>query len=240
MNTNSKRTQAEHARVKQGAAVLAAAEAIGTKPVAEPLRVFRDAYRAYAESEGKVDETAARLATEKLSLRQIGAAHDAAVEALARSLVTDGEPRVNPFGAFGAETPGDIKRMAPAEAAQAVRTLLAGLASHTSLSAATLQAGARVEQATQQVEAALLPFKTRQDQVRAARKMSDAVGRRYDKALSALRYATRAVAVSGAPEIYATLFPTVARIRKPKRAVVESVAASTVAPATTPPQPPTP
>lgn len=235
MNTTSRTTQAADPRLKRGAAVLAAAEAVDTRPVAERVRAFRDAHRAYGEAEGKVDEAEARLAAEKLTLAQIGASHDAAVEALACSLVNEGQPRLNPFAAFGAATPGDIKRLAPEDAAHAVRTLLVGLASRSGLSAATLQAGARLEQATRQVEAALPPLKALQDELRAARNISDAVGRRYDKALSALRYAARAAAVSGTPEIHATLFPTPARTRKPKPSV-----APAETPATNVTQPPTP
>jgi hypothetical protein len=231
MHTSSRTTQETNARLKIGAAVLAAAEVVDTHLVADRLRAFDEAHSAYLDAAHKIDAADARLETEKRGLEEVGAAHDAAVEQLAVSLVNAGQPRINPFAAFDADTPGAIKRMPPDEAARAVRSLLGTLSRHGGLSAATLAAGAAVEQATQHVEAALVPFQARQDESRAARRMADVVGRRYDLALRALRHAARAAAADGAADLYDTLFPITTRVaRKTKPAVAE--------PPTAPPAPP--
>ncbi|MEO8604650.1 MAG: hypothetical protein ABI629_18930 [bacterium] len=104
--------------------------------------------------------------------------------------------------------------MPPDEAAHAMRNLLGVLSRHSGLSAATLAAGARVEQATQHVEAALQPFNTRQNELRAARRMAEVVGRRYDLALRALRHTARAAAADGAADLYDALFSITTRVAR--------------------------
>lgn len=214
MNTTSRSTQSRSKRLKIGAAVLAGAEAVDTTLVAARLGAFTDQHRGYLETERTVDAAEARLETERLKLAQLGAAHDEAVEKLACSLANDGQPRTNPFEDFGVESPSHIKRMPPAEAARAVRTLLATLGRTPNLSAATREAGERVDQMTQLVEAALPPYQTALDELRAARRISDVVGRKYDDTVSALRRAARAAADDGADDLYPALFPNQPRAAK--------------------------
>ena len=156
MNTTSRSTQTSSPRLKVGAAVLAAAEIVDTKLVAARLRAFTQAYRDYLDAEHTVDEAEARHEAEKLKLAQVGAEHDEAVENLACCLVSEGEPRANPFADCDT-SPSGIRRLAPAEAAREVRALLASLARRTNASAATREAGG-LEQVTQKVEAALVPL----------------------------------------------------------------------------------
>lgn len=167
MNTTSRSAQASSRRLRIGAAALAAAEVVDTKLVAARVSAFAEAHRGYVDAGRRVDEAKARLDAERLKLAQLGAEHDEAVEKLACCLVNDGQPRSNPFEAFDADSPGNIKRMAPAEAARAVRALLAALARSSQISATTREAAERVEQVTQQVEAALAPVKTLRNEMRA-------------------------------------------------------------------------
>lgn len=234
MNTMSRTTHGSKSRVKIGAAVLHAAELVDTRLVAPRLQNLKDAYQAYLEAERTVDAAEARLDSEKLTLTELGAAHDDAVEGLARCLVNEGHSRTNPFDAFDVPSPSLIKRMPPAEAARAVRSLLATLERSGALSTPTREAGERVEQMTQLVEAALPPYQTRLDEVRAARRVSDVVGGTFDEAVAALRRAARAARDDGAPGLYAALFPTPPRpSKKPKPT------APTAAPSEAPPSSPT-
>ncbi|MEO8603227.1 MAG: hypothetical protein ABI629_11685 [bacterium] len=194
-------------RLKVGAAVLAGAEVVDTKLVSARLRVFTAVQREYVEAQRKVEEADARLDAERRGLAELDAVHDAAVEQLAISLVNEGQPRTNPFAAFDADSPSVIKRLAPEDAARAGRALLTALSRSDTLSQASLEAGRRVEQATQRIEAALAPLQARQDEWRAARHMAEVIGQRFDTAVSALRRAARAAADDGAAALDAALVP---------------------------------
>jgi hypothetical protein len=204
-------------RLRAAAAVLAGAEVAETTLVAGRLQSVTAAHREYREALRKVDEAAVRLEAERRGLAELDAVHDAAVEQLAISLVNEGLPRTNPFAAFDAEAPSVIKRLAPADAARAVRTLLTALSRRETLSPATLEAGRRVEQSTQRIEAALPGLHARQDELQAARHMSEVVGPRFDSALAALRRAARAAADDGAVDLYTALFPPPVRVAKVKQ-----------------------
>jgi len=221
MNTTSRSTLASNPRLKVGAAVLAGAQMVDTTLVKTRIAAVSEALTAYAEAERKVDEVAGRFDTEKLTLAQLGAEHDEAVEKLACCLAADGAPRLNPFAAYDAEGPAAIKSLPPERAARAIRALLAALERAAGHSDATRAAATRVEELTHQVDAALLPLQAIQDELRAARRMSDVAERRYDTALSALRRAARAAADDGAPGLYAALFPIQRTAKKAKPAPTE-------------------
>ncbi len=229
MNTTSRSIHSSSSRLKLGAAVLAAAEVVDTKLVATRLTAFAEAQLSYFEAERKVDDAETRLEAEKLKVAQLGADHDDALEALARCLVSEGQPRSNPFDAFGTGAPSAIKRMAPAEAAKACRALVASVQRNKELSAPTLEAAGQVEKATEKVEAGLGPVETLREEVRAARRMAEVIARNWHDALSALRRGARAAADEGAPGLYAALFTTGSR--SPKRAKVAPQPPAETAPA---------
>src|SRR6266550_3689661 len=56
-----------------------------------------------------------QLRSAQARLAECDALQDEAVETLARALVADGQPRGNPFEAFGAPAPGTLTRLAFAE-----------------------------------------------------------------------------------------------------------------------------
>jgi hypothetical protein len=218
MNTTSRTTEAVTSRLKIGSAILAAAEVVDSNPIAARLTAFAAAHRVLTDAERKVDEAEAKLEAEKLRLAQRGADHDEAVESLARRLVNDGQPRPDPFGAFVATTPSEIKRMAPAEAARAVRGLIAAIRRGTHLSSATLAAVQHLEEVTQQVEAAVVPVEQLSGEVRAARQPAEVVARTWQKTLSALRRGARAAGDDGAPDLYGALFKSGVLAKRPKAA----------------------
>jgi hypothetical protein len=83
-------------RLETGAAIiLAAAEANSTRLVTPRLAAFVTAQRRYAAAQRKVDGADTRLRAGQARLAACDAEQDAAVEALARALVAEGQPRVN-------------------------------------------------------------------------------------------------------------------------------------------------
>jgi hypothetical protein len=90
-------------RLKLGASVLAAARAVDTRPVRESLRRFEQAHRRYVEAQRKVDAAQSALDGAK------------------------GNPRKNPFKAFGAPSPSTIGRLAAADGVQAIERLVAAV-----------------------------------------------------------------------------------------------------------------
>jgi hypothetical protein len=234
MNPN-KSTQATNSRLKVGAALLTAAQVVDTKSVTARLKAFSEAHRNYGEAQRKVDEAEARLDVEKGKLMHLDADHDEAVEALACRLVSEGEPRINPFGSFNAPAPGKIKTMEPGEAAGAVHALVTMIERNKSLSQATLDAARQAEEAAQKIDAFLPPFAVLSDEVRAARHSRDVIALSWDRKLAALRREARAVGDEGGPGLYDALFGSLRRTpKKPKTTAPPQSAAATSPPPPTP------
>ena len=230
MTVRLKKTSAG-TRLQIGASVLAAARAVDTSAVKARLRRFEQTHRSYVNAQKKVDAAESQLQALQVRLAELDAVQDEAVETLARALVTDGQPRGNPFDAFGAPAPSTLKRMPFPEAAVAVHQLVATVLRAKGGSEATTQAAQAAEKAAQTLEGALAPVAKLEDSVRDARRMRDAVGQTWESALAALRRGARAAADDGAPDLYPTLFPPVARVASKVKAPEEAVPAEP--PATT-------
>ena len=198
-------------RLELGASVLSAARAVDTRLVKDRLDRFAGVHRTYVNAQRKVDAAEAQLRAAQAHLAECDAIQDEAVETLARALVADGQPRGNPFDAFGAPAPGTLTRLAFAEEAAAVHQLVAAVQRSKDISKATIQAAQAAEKAANIVEEELAPVEKLQETVRDARRTRDAVGQGWESALAALRRGARAAADEGAPDLYATLFPPVAR-----------------------------
>jgi hypothetical protein len=229
MNAMS-RTDTVTARVKAGAAILAAAEVVDTQPVAARLAAFVEANRTLVDAERKIDEAEGKLAAGRLQLAQRGADHDDAVELLARRLVNDGQPRTNPFSAFGSVAPGDIRRMGPPEAVRATRALIAAMQRGNHLSPPTAKAVQQLEHATGQVEVMLAPVEQLSADLRAARQACKVVARTWAKKLAALRREARTASDEGAPDLYGALFTTGMPAKKAKSSRPAAVAPEVPAP----------
>ena len=136
----SKRKNGSGTRLQIGAGVLSAARAIDTRLVKGRLGRFERAHRAYVAAQRKVDAAESQLRSAQARLAECDAVQDEAVETLARALVADGQPRGNPFEAFGAPAPGTLTRLVFAEEAEAVHALVATVQRSKGVSKATLQA----------------------------------------------------------------------------------------------------
>ena len=206
----SKRKNGSGTRLQIGAGVLSAARAIDTRLVKGRLGRFERAHRAYVAAQRKVDAAESRR-TAQARLAECDAVQDEAVETLARALVADGQPRGNPFEAFGAPAPGTLTRLVFAEEAEAVHALVAAAQRSKGVSKATLQAAQTADKAARVVVQALAPVAKLQDTVRDARRTRDAVAQGWESTLAALKRGARAAADEGAPYLYPTLFPPVIR-----------------------------
>ena len=175
------------------------------------LADFARAHRKYVVAQRAVEAAEAKLRAAQTRVTQRDGAQDAAVEALARALVADGLSRRNPFEPFGAAAPGTLTRLAFAEEAQAIHELAAAVQRRPESSKSTRHAAEAADKAARAVEAALAALPNLQEAVRSARHTRDALGKDWETALTALKYAARAAVGDGAPKLYATLFPPVVR-----------------------------
>ena len=89
------------ARLETGAAILAAAKVVDTELVRPRLSAYALAHRRYAEAQRQVEVADTRVREAQVRLGRRDAEQDEAVEGLARALISDGQPRGNPFAPFG-------------------------------------------------------------------------------------------------------------------------------------------
>lgn len=198
-------------RVQLGASVLAAARAVNTTPIAARLATFESVHREYVTAQAAVEAAEGELRTAQERLGERGAVHDDAIEALAVALVSAGQPRGNPFDAFGSPAPGTLMRLPFPEEVQATRKLVAAILRGKDAEKGTLEAAKLLDKSARAVEQALVPIAKLNDDVRNARRTRDAVGQGWESALAALKRGARAAADEGAPNLYPTLFPTKVR-----------------------------
>jgi len=204
-------------RLETGAAVLAAAEVINSKLIQfiKPrLLEFSAAHRSYVDAQAKVDAANIKFRAAQAELGRCDAEQGEVVEALAGTLCADGQPRSNPFAAFGAAAPFNIKRLPSADEAAAVHELVAAIRRGKNLSKATLEAAAVADKAARAVEAALAPLAKLEEAARNARHTRDAIGQTWETTLAVLRRAARTAEDDGAPGLYAALFGRLGRATK--------------------------
>ncbi len=218
------------AQLEGGASILAAARTVDTRLIKARLTAFERAHRAFETAQDKVHAAELRLSAGQTRLGELDVAQDEAVDAVARALIADGQPRTNPFTAFGPLAPGALMALPVAEEAKAIHAIGAALHRAKGVTKPTLQATQALEKAAGAVEQALLQVDTLQTAVRDARHTRDALGQTWATALAALKRGARAAADEGAPTLYATLFD------RPSRPKAKSVK-PTPAPAPPAPQP---
>ena len=203
-----------------GDAILAAARAVDTRLIKARLAAFERVHRAYTTAQGKVEAEDAQLRAGQARVAEFDVAQDEAVENLARMLVADGQPRANPFAAFGAPAPSTLIKMPVVEEGKAIHKLVAAMQRNKAASKATLQAAQAADKAAKAVEQALGPIEKLQSALKTARHTRDAIGQSWETALAALKRGARAAGDDGAPQLYATLFKGIAqpsaRNTKPK------------------------
>jgi len=201
-------------RLDTGKAILAAAQVVAdVRFVKARLTAFTAAQHHYAAAQRKVEAVEAR----QQAALACDAAQDDAVEALARALVAAGQPRRNPFAAFGMPAPSAIKKIPFADEAQAIHALVAAVQRNKTVGKATLQAAQAAEDASQKLEAVLPSMDKLEVTLQHTRRTRDGIGHTWDTALAALKRGARAAADDGAPNLYAALFGRLSRPNKRTR-----------------------
>jgi len=201
-------------QLEAGASILAAARTVDTRLIKGRMAEFERAHRAFSTAHDKVHAAEAQLGAAQTRLGELDVDQDAAVDALARALINDGQPRTNPFAAFGPLAPGKLMALPVADEAKAIHQLVSAVQRGKGVSKATRQAAQVAAKAARAVEQGLLLIDKQQGAVREARHTRDAMAQTWATALAALKRGARAAADDGAHQLYATLFDRPARPAK--------------------------
>ena len=199
-------------RLHNGAAILSAAQRVDVTLVQKRRDAFAKAHHAYAEAHAAVEAAEAQVRGWHPLLAQRDAEQDAAVETLARALVNEGQPRTNPFEAFGVPAPSAVKKLNFGEKAKAIHTLASTVQADPTVSDTTKRAAQAADEAARHMEAELVPFDQLQSSLLTARDTREAAGKAWDNALNVLKRGARAADDDGAPGLYAALF---GRLQRP-------------------------
>jgi hypothetical protein len=203
---NARTALALTGRLDTGAAILAAAEVVDVTLVKARLDAFANAHCTYTAAQRAVETAEAQLRAAQGKATQRDAEQDEAVEELARALVADGQPRKNPFAAFGVAAPSTVKQLTFAEEAKAIHKLAAAVQADPAVSKATRRVAQAAEETARTMETELVPMDKLQASLRTAREVREATGKTWDTALAALKRGARAAADDGAPGLYRALF----------------------------------
>jgi len=216
-------------RLQNGAKILAAGQTVDVSVVQKRFDIFATAQMSYTGEHGTVQAAEGLLHDRQTILDQQNLKQDEAVERVAKRLVADGHPRVNPFAAYGVEAPSTMVKLSYGDKAKASHRLVGRMQADSTLSQATHRAMQAGEAAARQMEVDLMPFDKLQAGVRTAREAREAAGTVWDNALRALKRAVRAAADEGAPGLYSALFgyPVPSRKKKTKGDTPPAPAAQT-------------
>lgn len=224
-------------RLQIGLLVLTGALQVDTKLIKGRLNAFAVVDRRYGGAHGRVatldaqrGEVRAQLVQRDLELAQ-------AVEALACALATDGQPRANPFAAFGAVAPWALKRLPLAQEIRAIEQLVAAVHRSKTASQASRDATQVVQQAARAVKTGLAQAKVLEARLHKARHRRDAIGARWDTELAALKRRTRSAADDGGTALHAALFGRLVLSKRKKKPA--ALATAVPRPATLPATPDT-
>lgn len=193
-------------RSETGATILAAAEVVDVSLVTARLNAFASAHRAFNDAQRAVETAEVQLRAGQSLVAQRDAEQDEAVEELARALVVGGQPRSNPFAAFGGAAPSAVKLMPVGDEAKAIHKLAAAVQADQTLGKPAHRTAKLADEAAQIVETELATVDKLQAGLRAARDARATAGTNWDTALQALKRGTRAAADDGAPGLYKALF----------------------------------
>jgi hypothetical protein len=193
-------------RLRLGESMLAAAQSFDTSPVKARFAEFERTHQEYAEAHLNVEGAEAHLRTVQMELTACDRVHNKAITALAGALISEGQPIVGPFAAYGGPPIRPLIRLPRAQKTHTVHELVTVMQRDGSLGEATLKAAKAADTAARAVEEAFVPVSTLRKAVRDARKQRDTKALSWDRAFACLKYDARAVARAGTPEIYRALF----------------------------------
>lgn len=203
-----------------GAALLEAASALDTRSIAVKLAQFRKAQQNLAKAEDALAAAEARLIDAQRDVAEFDNDQDAAVAALASSLIAVGQPRINPFRKLSKYAPARMQEIGYGEEAKALLEL-SGKTRRLAGATPELHAAAReADRSARALLAAIVVAERAAERVTAARERRDALGQPWETALATLRRAARAMDQNGSPGFFDALFKAAARRAKslpPKR-----------------------
>lgn len=193
-------------QLQAGEAILAAARTVDTGLVKARLTAFERAQRDYVAAHAKVQDAEADLSAAQVRLGELDADQDAAVDAVARALINEGRPRLNPFSGLAPQAPGAMMKLAFAEEAAQIHQLVATLRGAPGISKATLAAAAAAEKAATVVERGVGELTGLQAAINTARHNRDGAGQTWATALGALKRAAKAATDDGGVDLHRVLF----------------------------------
>jgi hypothetical protein len=196
-----------------GSSLLSAAREVDTRLVKDRLQRFAEVHKSYASAARKVDAAESELAAALARVEKLDAVQDHALEQLALALANDGQPRKNPFAAFGADSPSVIANAGFGDEADEIQRLVATVVRSKGVSGATIQAAQAADKSARAVQQACVAITRLEQAVLEARRKRDAIAKVWQSALAAHRRGARAAADDGAPDLYPTLFRTPTRAK---------------------------
>ena len=173
-------------RLETGAAILAATEVNDVKPIRRRVEAFAATNCAYAATQKELESALAQLEDQQSAVAERNSALDAAAEALAAALAVEGQPRSNPFQAYGGAAPFAVKKLKSGQKAKAIHALVASVQGQSKLSVATRRAAEDAEAAARALEKELAPLYTFQAGLKLARAQRTAAATAWDSMLAAL------------------------------------------------------
>jgi hypothetical protein len=201
-------------RLETGAKVLLAAREVDTTLVKARLSAFGTAQRSYEEAHRQVAVADSRLRAGQVRLAQCDKGQDTAVERLARALVTAGQPRANPFAAFGRSSPYTIRELNAVQKIQAIQQLVTAVQRQRSLDPVALGAARAAGRAAESAAVALLAVDRLTAIATSRRRARENIAVAWKTTFDALKLGARSADIDGAPGIYSALFGQPSRVRK--------------------------
>lgn len=217
-------------RKDAGDAVIAAAKTQDTKKVRAQLAAFTKAHGAYALALTKVS---AAESVRDLAQRAVGeadAAQDAAIEDLARVLVSEKASRQSPLKGLTKYSVSDLKNLAVAKEAAEAQKIVAALNKREKPSKELKRVTKELAASSAAVLKAITSVTPREKLYQDTLNARDALGQPWETTLAYLKRAVRVAEDNGATGLFAALFQRTATAPKKKPAT----AAKTKKPAPTP------
>jgi len=164
------------------------------------------AQRDYVAAHAKVQAAEGRLAAAQVHLGELDVDLDAAIDAVARTLVLDGKLRANPFTGLSSRSPSALTALPVADKAAEVHLLVTAVRHIKGVSKLAIAAAQAADKAAQAVERGVTDIQARQADIRAARHTRDVCAQIWAAAVGALKRGARAASDDGAAGLYAALF----------------------------------
>ena len=201
-------------RPQDGAAIVAAADTVDLTAVRKRFDTFAQMQQVYTGAHGTVQAVVTELREGEPVLTQLDLALNEGLEELACRLALDGQPRANPFAAYGMDTPYTLMQLNYGEKAKAIHMLTGMVQADTTLSAPTHHVAQAAEDTARQMETELIPFEKLQTSLRTARAARDEAAKQWDNALKALKLDAQAADIEGAPGLEKALLGHLKRSKR--------------------------